>query len=144
MKNFAAEFRNLYSFYSKLAEDLTKFLNEEEPKVGRALVKSTLQNRAYLGQIPQMSLQIAELSKDWARCRPQLDPATRHEADEMASAARAQAVRLQELCRIHTGKLQSIHDDIRNSLVEIGKGTRFAKVLKPIQHNYPKFIDSRY
>ncbi len=91
-----------------------------------------------------MNLQIAELASDWARRRPQMDPATRHEADEMATAARAQAVRLQELCRSHTCKLQAIHDDIRNSLVEIGKGARFAKVLKPIQHNYPKFIDSRY
>jgi hypothetical protein len=144
MKNFAAEFRNLSSFYSKLAEDLTKFLNQDEPKVDRALVKSTLQNRESLAQIPQMNLQIAELSNDWMRCRPQLDPATRQEADEMAAAARAQAIRLQKLCRIHTRKLQAIHDDIRNSLVEIGKGARFAKVLKPIQHNYPKFIDSRY
>jgi hypothetical protein len=144
MKNFAAEFCNIYSFYSKVAENLTKFLNEDGTKVGWALVKSTLQNRAYLEQISQMNLQIAVLSDDWAQRRPQLDPATRHEADQMATAARAQAVRLQELCRIHTCKLQAIHDDIRNSLVEIRKGARFAKVLKPIQHNYPKFIDSSY
>jgi hypothetical protein len=144
MKNFAAEFRNLSSFYSKLAEDLTKSLEEDEPKVGRALVKSTLQNRKSLEQIPQMNLRIAELSNDWTRLRPQLDPATRNEADEMARAAKAQAVRLQDLCRIHSCKLQAIHDDIRNKLAEIGKGARFAKVLKPIPHNYPKFIDSRY
>jgi hypothetical protein len=144
MKNFAAEFRNLSSFYSKLAENLTIFLNEDELKVGRALVKSTLQNRECLDQIPQMNLQIAELSNDWTRRRSQLDPATRREAEEMAAAARAQAVRLQELCHIHACKLRAIHNDIRNNLVEIGKGARFAKVLKPIQHNYPKFIDSRY
>ena len=144
MKNFTAEFRNLSSFYSRLAEDLTKFLNEDEPKVGRALVQSTLQNRECLEQLPQMNLQIAELSNDWTQRRPQLDPATRREADEMAASARAQAVRLQELCHIHTCKLQAIHDGIRNNLVEIGKGSRFAKVLKPVQHNYPKFIDSSY
>jgi hypothetical protein len=143
MKNFAAEFRNLSSFYSKLAEDLTQCLDEEESKVGQALVKATLQNRKCLEQIPQLNLQIAELSNDWTRLRPQLDPATRNEADEMARAAKAQAVRLQELCRIHTCKLQAIHADIRNNLVEIRKGARFAKVLKPIQQNYPKFIDSR-
>jgi hypothetical protein len=144
MKNFAAEFRNLSAFYSKLAEDLTKILNEDEPKVGRALIKSTLQKRECLEQIPQMNLQIAELSNDWTRCRPQLDPAARHEADAMAAAAGTQAIRLRELCRIYACKLQAIRDDVRNSLVEIGKGTRFAKVLKPVQHNYPKFIDSRY
>ncbi len=52
MKNFAAEFRTLSFFYSKLAEDLTKFLNEDEPKGGRGLVKSTLQNRDTPGADP--------------------------------------------------------------------------------------------
>ena len=52
MKNFAAEFRNLASFYSKLAEDLTKFLDEDESKAGQALVKSTLQNRQMPGADP--------------------------------------------------------------------------------------------
>jgi len=144
MKHFAAEFRSLSSFYSKLAEEVTTILNADDSKDGQAVVKSTLQNRERLEQVPQMNLRIAALSNDWAQCRSQLDPATRQESDAMASAAKAQAVRLQELCRIHTCKLQAIHDDIRNSLVEIAKGARFAKVLKPIQHNYPKFIDSRY
>jgi hypothetical protein len=144
MQNFAAEFRKLSFFYAKLAEDLTGILNTGEPKDSRAIVNSTLQNRKCLEQIPQMTLRIAELSDEWTRYRTQLDPVTRHEAEEMASAAKAQAGRLQELCRIHTCKLQAIHDDIKNSLVEISRGARFAKVLKPIQHNYPKFIDSRY
>lgn len=144
MKNFAAEFRSLASFYSKLAEEVTTILDADDSKDGQTLVKSTLQNRECLERVPQMNLRIAELSNDWSQCRQQLDPAIRHESDAMASAAKAQAVRLQELCSIHTCKLQSIHDDIRNNLAEIAKGARFAKVLKPTQHNYPKFIDSRY
>jgi len=144
MKNFAAEFRNLSDFYSELAEDLNDILNADESKDSRDLVQSTLQNRMRLEKLPQMSLRVAELSNQWTQCSPQLDPATRSEADTMAAAAKAQAARLQELCRIHTGRLQAIHDDIRHSLVEIAKGARFAKVLKPTQHNYPKFIDSNF
>ena len=142
MKNFAAEFRALSSFYTKLAEDLNKILNTEDSKDSRALVKCTLQNRELLEQIPKMTARIAELSNQWTQSRAKLDPATRNEAYQTIADAKSQAIRLQELCRIHTQKLQAIHDEIRTNLVELAKGARFAKVLKPIQHNYPKFIDS--
>jgi hypothetical protein len=144
MKNFAAEFRTLSSFYTKLAEDLNKILKTEDSKDSREIVRSTLQNREFLEQVPKMNARIAELSNDWTRCRVRLDPTTRNEADEMAADAKSQAVRLQELCCMHTQKLQAIHDDIRNSLAELAKGARFARVLKPVQHNYPKFIDSSF
>jgi|WetSurMetagenome_2_1015567.scaffolds.fasta_scaffold178093_3 hypothetical protein len=144
MKNFAEEFRNLSSFYTKLAEDLAKIPIADDSKDGSAFVKSTLQKRELLEQIPGMDSRISQLSDDWTKCRAKLDPATQNRADEMAADAKSQAARLQELCRIHTQKLQAIHNEIRNNLVELAKGARFAKVLKPIQHNYPKFIDSSY
>jgi hypothetical protein len=89
-----------------------------------------------------MTARIAELSNQWTQSRAKLDPATRNEAYQTIADAKSQAIRLQELCRIHTQKLQAIHDEIRNNLVELAKGACLAKVLKPIQHNYPKFIDS--
>jgi hypothetical protein len=144
MKNFAEEFRNLSSFYTKLAEDLAKIPISDDSNDGSAFVTSTLQKRALLEQIPGMNSRISQLSDDWTKCRAKLDPATQNRADEMAADAKSQAARLQELCRIHTQKLQAIHNEIRNNLVELAKGARFAKVLKPIQHNYPKFIDLSY
>ncbi len=144
MKNFAVEFHNLSLFYVNLAEDLKRILNSNDPEDNQTLVNSIIQHRETLEKITGMNPKIEELSEDWARCRPKLEPADRDKADEMASYAKSHAVLLQELCRIHTQRLQSIHDQIRNGLMELGKGARFAKVLKPARHNYPKFIDSCY
>ena len=144
MKNFAAEFCDLSAFYTKLAEDLAKTLDADDAQDSRVLVESTLRHRELLDRVPTMSPSISELTKDWSLCRAELDPAARREAEEKAADAKSQAVRLQELCRIHILKLQAIHDEIRRNLAELAKGARFAKVLKPVQQNYPKFIDSKY
>jgi hypothetical protein len=142
MKNFAAEFRALSAFYTKLAEDINKTLITEDSQNSNAIVKAALQHRELLEQIPRMEARIAELANDWVHSRIKLDPAARTEADAMAADAQSQALRLHQLCSIHTQKLQAIHDEIRHDLAELAKGSRFAKVLKPVQHNYPKFIDS--
>jgi hypothetical protein len=142
MKNFAAEFRDIFSLYVKLGEQLAKILNTGDANASQNVVHSVLQNKDSLAQISQMNSRITKLSEDWIQCRLQLDPADREEADKMAAAAKAQALRLQELCHIHAQKLQTIHDELKNNLVEIGKGARYAKGLKLYRNNYPKFIDS--
>jgi hypothetical protein len=144
MKNFAAEFRDVISLYVKPADELAKILSATDSDDSRTLIHSVFQNQDCLVHISQMNSRIAKLSDDWIQCREHLDPAARDEADEMAAAAKAQAVRLQGLCLIHVQKLQTIHDGLRNNLAEIGKGARYAKGLKLNCNNYPKFIDSSY
>ena len=144
MKNFAAEFRNIFSLYVKLGDELSKILNAGDTSDSRALVHSLLQNRNCLTQILQMNSRITKLSDDWVQCRPHLNLADREEADKMAADAKAQALRLQELCLTHVKRLQAVHDELRQNLSELGKGARYAKELKLTLGNYPKFIDSNY
>ncbi|HTY60965.1 MAG TPA: hypothetical protein VMG30_01785 [Acidobacteriota bacterium] len=144
MKNFAAEFRDVFSLYIKLGEELSKLLSAGDANNSSALVHSLLENKNCLAQISQMNARIAKLSDDWTQCRPHLKSADREEADRMAAAAKAQALRLQELCLAHIQKLQAFHDGLKAKLVELGKGVRYAKGLKLTQGNYPKFIDSSY
>ena len=144
MKNLAAEFRDVFFLYVKSGDELAKILSANDSDDSRTLVHSVLQNQDCLVRISQMNSRISKLSDDWIQCRERLDPAARNEADEMAAAAKAQAVRLQALCLIYVQKLQTIHDGLRNNLVEIGKGARYAKGLKLNRNNYPKFIDSSY
>ncbi len=144
MKHFAEEFRNLSSFYAKLAEDLNQFLSEDNSREIRTAVEFTLLHRQKLDQLSGMNSKIDALSSDWKLCRSRLDSATRDEADAMAAEAEHQAARLLELCRIHTQKIHVIHDEIMDSRSELAKGARFAKMLKPAKHNYPKFVDSSY
>jgi hypothetical protein len=144
MNDFAAAFRDISSFYQKLAGNLTKILNSDDSIDSRTLVNSLLQNREYLEQISQLNSRITKLTDDWTQCRQHLPADARNEADDMVAAARAHAVRLEELCRMHIQKLQPIRDELRNNLVELAKGARLAKGLRPSRNNYPKFIDSSY
>ena len=144
MKNFAAEFRDIFSLYVKLGEELSKILNTGEANDSQTMVRSLLKNNDRLMQISQMNSRIAKLSDDWMECRLHLAPAEREEADKMAAAAKDQALRLQELCRTHIQKLQDVHNKLKNNLQELGKGARYARGLKLTQSNYPKFIDSSY
>jgi hypothetical protein len=144
MNNFAAEFRDIFSLYAKLGEQLSEILKTSDGHASQSMVHSILHNSDSLAQISQMNSRIAKLCEDWNQCRLQLDPADREEADHMAAAAKAQALRLQELCHIHAQKLQTIHDELKHNLTEIGKGARYAKGLKSYRNNYPKFIDSSY
>lgn len=142
MTNFASEFRDVFSLYVKLGNEFSRLLNISDADDSGTAVHAILQNKDSLTRISQMNSRISSLSDDWNQFRLHLDAADREEADTMAAAAQTQALRLQQLCRIHAQKIQSIHDKLRNNLAEIHKGARYAKGLKPHSHNYPKFIDS--
>jgi hypothetical protein len=144
MNNLADEFRDVFNLYIKLGEELTGIMDVDDSKDAQVLIKSILQNRDCLERITQMNSRVMQLSDNWAKCRNHLDPESRSEACDLAAAAKAQAVRLQELCRVQTEKLQRVRDDLGKNLAEIGKGSQFLKSIKPVKNNYPKFVDSLY
>jgi hypothetical protein len=144
MNNFASEFQDVFQLYLKLGEELEKLMDVKDSKDSQALVRFILQNRDCLVRVEQMNSRVRQLSDDWRKCRDKLDPKSRNEARNLAEAARAQAVRLKNLCTIQAQKLETARDKLGKGLAEIGKGTRFLKSIKPIKNNYPKFIDSLY
>ena len=144
MNTLAAEFQEVFHLYLKLGEELTKILNAGDSKDPQVLAKSILQNCDCLARIEQMNSRVIQLSGEWQKCRGILDAKSRNEIQNVADAAKAQAVRLREGCSIHVQKLQIARDKLGKDLAELGRGTRFLKSIKHIKNNYPKFIDSLY
>ena len=144
MNSLVAEFREVFSLYIKLGDEITRVMNVDDSKDPQGLVNSILQNRECLERITQMHSRVVQLSDAWDKCRNRLDPESREEAHNLAAAARAQAVRLQELCSARTEKLRRIRDELGKNLAEIEKGSQFLKSLKPVKNNFPKFVDSHY
>ena len=144
MNHLADQFRDIFNLYIKLGEELTRIMDVGDSKDPQVLVESILQNRDCLERIAQMNSRVVQLSENWANCRNNLDPESRSETHNLAAAAKAQAVRLQELCGVNTEKLRRVRDDLGKNLAEIGKGSQFLKSIKPVRNNYPKFVDSLY
>jgi hypothetical protein len=144
MEKLTAEFREVFSLYIKLGDEITRIMDVDGSKGPHVLVNSVLQNRECLERIAEMNSRVVQLSDAWEKCRNRLDPETRKEAHNLAAAARAQAIRLQELCAAGAEKLRNIRDELGKNLAEIGKGSQFLKSIKPVKNNYPKFVDSHY
>jgi archaellum component FlaC len=140
----AAEFRDVFTLYIKLGEELTKIMdvgNSEDPQV---LADAILKNRECLDRIEQMNSRVLRLSSDWQQHRNNLDQESEKEVRDLSDATRAQVRRLQELCSMHVQKLQNTRDKLQKDLAEIGKGAQYLKSTTPTKNNYPKFIDSLY
>ncbi len=144
MNSLAEEFCEVFKLYIEVGDELARSTALDGPQDSQKLVNLILQNRESLERIAQMNSRVMLLSDAWEKCRDHLDPDSREETGKLVEAARAQASRLQELCRIHTEKLRSVCADLGNSLAEIGKGSQFLKSLRPVKNNYPKFVDSLY
>jgi GTP-binding protein EngB required for normal cell division len=144
MTTLVAQFQDVLKLYLSFCEDLTKIMDVGDSKDPRALAESILQNRDCLDRIAQMNLRILRLSDDWDKCRKNLDSKSLDDVRNFAQAAKAQAVRLKELCSTHAQKLQTARDKLATDLAEIGKGAQYLKSIKPIKNNYPKFIDSQW
>jgi hypothetical protein len=144
MNALAAEFQDVFKFYLRLTQDFAGILDENNSQNPQQLIESILRNRDSLTRIEQMNARIMQLSDTCDKCRVNLDLKSRKEIDNLAQAAKAQAIRLKELCGIHAQKIQATRDDLGRRMAEIGKGAQFLESIKPIRNNYPKFIDSRY
>lgn len=142
MKNLAREFQAISQAYEQVQQELVQILSAINAENPRALIKSILQNRACLAKIEQMDSRVHQLSDEWKKYRLTLDLKSRGEIDGLVEAAREQAIRLHQFCDIQVRKVQAGRDRLQTHLVELGKGAKYLKSIKPIKSNYPKFIDS--
>jgi hypothetical protein len=144
MNALASEYQDVFRLYLRLGKDLAEVMDIDEKTNPQDYVESILANREYLMRLEQMNSRILRLSEEWQKGRGTLDLESQDEIEELAVEARAQAVRLKELCGIHVQKLQRVRNKIADDLAEIGRGAEYLKSTKPIKNNYPKFIDSLY
>jgi hypothetical protein len=144
MNALAAEYQEVFQLYLRLSQEFAKILDAKDTQNPNAQVESILRNRDSLAQIEQLNSRVLQLSYACKKCSADLDPKSQEEIQNMAQTAKAQAIRLRELCSIHAQKIQATRDGLSNRLTEIRKGAQCLQSIKPIKYNYPKFIDSTY
>ena len=139
----AADFEELYKAYAALAETLGKAFETgvQDPK---SAVAAVLTHRECFNRIEQMNEKVRRISADWQKSISLEDAASQDRARHFIAAAKAEALRLKEICDAHADKLSTARARILNDLQNIGKGSRLLHSLRPVKSNYPKFIDSSF
>jgi len=144
MNALASEYQDVFKQYLRLSHELAEIMEENQSQNDRELIESILRNRDSLVRIQQMNSRIEQLTDICNKFRSDLDLESQKQLQNLAQAAKAQAIHLKELCHIHAQKMQAAKDLLGRRLAEVGKGSQFLGSIKPIKNNYPKFIDSQY
>jgi hypothetical protein len=142
MHTLAAEFQEVLCQYLKLTEAIKQIVAIDESQDSQALVRSIIDNQDYLMKIQQMDARVLELSERLKRSQKELNATDYAKIKGVSNAVTVQALHIREQCRLLEQRVQSRRDQLAKELQEINKGSRYLKVLKPTQTNFPKFIDS--
>ena len=143
MNELAREFRDVLGLYVKLTADFTRIADAgksgEDPQ---ALIQSILDNASCLTEIRQLNERLTKLYGVWRDKEADLSLSTGNEIRGVVDDVRDQMIQLEKLCGLKTLKIEDWRRELSGELTKVGKGTRYAKMLNPIQENHPKFIDS--
>jgi len=143
MNNLAEEFRDVLNLYVRLTADLTRIADagrsEEDPQ---ALIQSILDNRSCLTEIQQLNKRLAQLYGAWKDKEANSSLSAGDEIYGVVDDVREQMEQLEKLCGLNVQKVEERRKQLTDELTNIGKGSRYIKMLKPVQENHPKFIDS--
>ena len=143
MNTLAEEFRDVLSLYVRLTADLTRIADvdrfEEDPQ---ALIQSILDNRSCLTEIQQLNERLTRLYGAWKDKDAGSVSSIGDEISGVVDDVQEQMRQLEKLCGIGVRKIEERRKQLTDELANVEKGSRYLKLLKPVQENYPKFIDS--
>jgi len=143
MAELAEEFRDIFNLYVKLTADLTRIADigksEEDPQ---ALIQSILDNRSCLTEIQRLNKRLSQLYGAWKDKENTFSLSVGDEVRGVVDDVREQMRQLEKLCGLGTRKVEERRKQLADELANVGKGSRYLKMLKPVQENHPKFIDS--
>ena len=143
MYNLIDEFRDVLGLYVKLTADLARIADvgksEEDPQ---ALIQSILDNRSCLTEIQQLNKRLVRLYGAWKDKGANAGLSNDEEISFVVDDVRKQMQELEKLCGFGIRKVEDRRKHLSGELATVGKGARYLKMLKPVQENYPKFIDS--
>ena len=143
MNELAEEFRDVLNLYVKLTADLSRIADvgkfEEDPQ---ALIQSILDNRSCLTEIQQLNKRLEQLYGAWKDKEANFGLSAGDEIRGVVDDVEEQMRQLEKLCNLGTQKVEERRKQLTDELANVGKGSRYLKMLKPIQENHPKFIDS--
>jgi hypothetical protein len=143
MSNFTVEFRALARMYHE-AESLLYSTPICDTSDTGAFAEFILRQRDCMGNIERMNMKVDQLWDSWERIEPQLDSISRNEARSAMAEAKAEALRLKQVCENRAKKLEAARDRLGFELGIIKKRSQHLKSIQPVKNNYPKFIDSLY
>ncbi|MDR0311652.1 MAG: hypothetical protein LBJ21_08695 [Acidobacteriota bacterium] len=143
MNQLAKEFRDVLNLYVKLTADLTRIADtgvaEEDPQ---ALIQSILDNRSCLTEIQQLNKRLTRLYGVWKDKEKDSKLSAGDEIRGVVDDVREQMRQLEKLCGFGAQKIEERRKQLSGELTNVGKNSRYLKMLNPVQENHPKFIDS--
>jgi hypothetical protein len=145
MDKLAEEFRDVLGLYVRFTADLARIADagnsEEAPQ---ALIQSILDNRSCLTEIQQLNKRLERLYGVWKDKEANFSLPAGDEIRGVVNDVRAQMQQLEKLCSLGIQKIEARRKQLSDELANVGKGSRYLKMIRPVQENHPKFIDSAY
>jgi len=144
MSGFAEEFKDVLNLYIKLKADLTR-IDAAGAQGGdsREFIQSILDHKSCLMEIRQLNERFTQLYNAWKDDAKNLS--TSGDGDEVRAVVNnieEQMREIEKLCDIGIRKVEELRKQLSDELANIGKGSRYLKMINPVQENHPKFIDS--
>lgn len=143
MDTLAKEFRDVLGLYVKLTLDLTRLADfgesEENPQ---AFIQSILDNRSCLTEIQQLNQRLTRLYGVWKDKETNSELSVVDDIRSVVDDVREQMRQLEKFCGIGIQKIEDRRKQLSKDLSTVGKGSRYLKMINPVQENHPKFIDS--
>ena len=143
MTEFTEEFRDVLGLYAKLTADLTRIADvgesDDDPQ---ALIKSIINNQDCLTEIQQLNERLTKLYGTWRDRETDFSLTVGNEIRGVVDDVRGQMQQLEKLCGVKSRRIEDWRKELSEELAKVGKGSKYAKMINPIQENYPKFIDS--
>jgi len=143
MNKLTEEFRDVLDLYVKLTADLARIADisrsEEDPQ---AFIQSILDNRSCLTEIQHLNKRLTQLYGAWKDKEANFSLSVGDEIRGVVGDVEEQMRQLEKLCGLGVQKIEERRKQLTDELANVGKGSRYLKMLKPVQENHPKFIDS--
>ena len=145
MNKLAEEFREVLSLYVKLTTDLTNVSSSgsgNSDDDSQEFIQSILENRNCLTEIQQLNERLTLLYGKWKDTEANYTSSECNEIQGVVDDVGAQMRQLEKLCGLGTQKIEERRKQLTEELANLDKGSRYLKMINPIQENHPKFIDS--
>jgi hypothetical protein len=143
MVSLTEEFRDLHNRYVKLAADLARIADTgKSGEDQQAFIQSILDNQSCLTGILELNDRLSHLYGAWKDKEKNISLSENNEIRAISGDIEKQMRDVGKLCELGVRKVEEWRKQLSDELTTVGKGSSYLKLLKPVQENHPKFIDS--
>ena len=142
MNKLADEFEDVLQSYVKIASEFSRIVQVDDSEDPQVLIQSILDNRDLLTEIQQINKRMVSLYSIWEQSQHDLSESDSKKIRNIIETVREQAHQLEKICGLKAQRVETQRSRLAQELQNIGKSSRYLKMIKPTQQNFPKFIDS--